>query len=138
MPKPRGPLLLWEVLGATEGTSAQQCAPKPSRAVNDICSRSGVKPSAMSVEEIRGGQTADLSSRGLLSLDAEATRSAKRSQSEGDDEVCNACAGRLGYSSLTTSRPEHRAADHGRRFPRGYGLWSRKHGRGDRLTSVPS
>ena len=37
-----------------------------------------MKPSALSVEEIGGAQTADLSSRGLLSLDAETTQSAKK------------------------------------------------------------
>ena len=48
------------------------------RAVKEICNRSGMKPSALLVEEVRGSQTADLSSRGLLSLDAESTQSAKK------------------------------------------------------------
>ena len=61
------------------------------RAVNDVCSRSGMKPSALSVEEIRGGQTADLSARGLLSLDAEGTQGAKKQLKS---------AVKLGYSGI--------------------------------------
>ena len=61
------------------------------RAVNDICSRSGMKPSAFSVEEIRGGQTADLSARCLLSLDAEAKQGAKKQLKS---------AIKLGYSGI--------------------------------------
>ena len=43
--------------------------------MSDICNRSRMK---LSVEEVRDGQTADLSSRGLLSLDAETAQSAKK------------------------------------------------------------
>ena len=48
------------------------------RAVNDICARSGMAPSSISVEHIRGSQGSDISQRGLLSLDAESTQTAKK------------------------------------------------------------
>ena len=48
------------------------------RAVNEICARSGMAPSSISVEHIRGSQGSDISQRGLLSLDAESTQTAKK------------------------------------------------------------
>ena len=60
-------------------------------ALNEISNRSGMKPSALSVEDIHGGQTADLSNRGLLSLDAEATQSAKQQLKS---------AVKMGYTSI--------------------------------------
>ena len=48
------------------------------RAVNEICARSGMAPSSISVEHIRGSQSSDISQRGLLSLDAESTQTAKK------------------------------------------------------------
>ena len=115
------------------------------RAVNDICSRSGMKPSALSVEEIRGGQTVDLSAWGLLSLDAEATQDAKKQFKS---------AIKLGYSGildrftkdvafalrstergLTRSammvqdRPQHGAAYPGHGLTGKHDLWRRLHRR---------
>ena len=48
------------------------------RAVNEICARSGMAPSSISVEHIRGSQGSDISQRGLLSLGAESTQTAKK------------------------------------------------------------
>ena len=48
------------------------------RAVNEICARSGMAPSSITVEHIRGSQGSDISQRGLLSLDAESTQTAKK------------------------------------------------------------
>ena len=48
------------------------------RAVNEICARSGMARSSMTVEHIRGSQGSDISQRGLLSLDAESTQTAKK------------------------------------------------------------
>ena len=48
------------------------------RAVNEICARSGMAPSNITVEHIRGSQGSDISQRGLLSLDAESTQTAKK------------------------------------------------------------
>ena len=48
------------------------------RAVNEICARSGMAPSNITVEHIRGSQGSDISQRGLLSLDAEWTQTAKK------------------------------------------------------------
>ena len=61
------------------------------RAVNEICARSGMAPSSISVEHIRGSQSSDISQRGLLSLDAESTQTAKK-------QVKSAL--KLGYKSV--------------------------------------
>ena len=46
--------------------------------MNEICARSGMAPSNITVEHIRGSQGSDISQRGLLSLDAESTQTAKK------------------------------------------------------------
>ena len=46
--------------------------------MNEICARSGMAPSSISVDHIRGSQSSDISQRGLLSLDAESTKTAKK------------------------------------------------------------
>ena len=61
------------------------------RAVNEICARSGMAPSSISVEHIRRSQSSDISQRGLLSLDAESTQTAKK-------QVKSAL--KLGYKSV--------------------------------------
>ena len=61
------------------------------RAVSEICARSGMAPSTLSVQEIRGSQTSDISEPGLLSLDAESTQAAKK-------QVKSAL--KLGYASV--------------------------------------
>ena len=64
--------------------SAQQCAPNSadgpaaSGERDEICARSGMAPSSISGEHIRGSQSSDISQRGLLSLDAESTQTAKK------------------------------------------------------------
>ena len=60
------------------------------RAVNEICARSGVAPSSISVEHIRGSQSSDISQKNL-SLDAESTQTAKK-------QVKSAL--KLGYKSV--------------------------------------
>ena len=59
--------------------------------MNEICARSGMAPSSLSVEDIRGSQRSDISQRGLLSLDAESTQTAKK-------QVKSAL--KLGYTSV--------------------------------------
>ena len=125
------------------------------RAVNDICSRSVMKPSVLSVEEIRGGQTSDLSACGLLSLDAEATQGAKknlksatklgysgildrftkdvafalRSTERGltRSAMLVQAARRSGHCGSAQSGPQHGAADDGRWLSRKHDLRSRVH-----------
>ena len=106
---PRGAVLLRKVLRTTERTSAKQCAPYSS--LGKIEGRQRHLQSlwhealgALRVEDIRGGQTVDLSARGLLSLDAEATQGAKKQLKS---------AIKLGYSGTLHSSLALRSTERG-------------------------
>ena len=72
------------------------------RAVNEICARSGMAPSNITVEHIRGSQGSDISQRGLLSLDAESTQ--KSALKLGFKSILDRFVNDVGFALRSTER----------------------------------